>query len=138
MTITLSKSKLFVHQFFPKISWYWWGIGGYLSLMLLLPILALTLYAGNLSFSEIWRIATDPVALSAYEVTFTTAFCAAAFNGIAGVAVAWVLVRYRFPGKRISDRPRVNFPAFGTVRLCRGCSHWHGDVIGFSALSCGN
>jgi len=103
MTITLSKSKPFFNQFFPKIPWYWWGIGGYLSLMLLLPILALTLYAGNLSFSEIWRIATDPVALSAYEVTFTTAFFAAAFNGIAGVAVAWVLVRYRFPGKRIVD-----------------------------------
>ena len=71
--------------------------------MLLLPILALILFTTNLSWAEIWRITTDPVALYAYRVTFFTAIYASSINGIAGVAVAWVLVRYRFPGKEIID-----------------------------------
>lgn len=89
---------------FPKkIPWYWWGIGGYLGVMLFLPLAAVVLYTQRLSASEIWRIATTPVALAAYEVTFSTALFAAVFNGITGVAIAWVLIRYQFPGKRIID-----------------------------------
>ncbi|EDZ92288.1 ABC-type sulfate transport system permease component-like protein [Limnospira maxima CS-328] len=71
--------------------------------MLLLPILALISFTANLTWAEIWRITTHPVALSAYRVTFFTAIYATSINGIAGVAVAWVLVRYRFPGKEIID-----------------------------------
>ncbi|NMG57145.1 MULTISPECIES: sulfate ABC transporter permease subunit CysT [Cyanophyceae] len=86
-----------------KIPWYWWGIGGYLSIMLFLPLAAVVLYTQRLSLSEIWRIATTPVALAAYEVTFSTALFAALFNGLTGVGIAWVLIRYEFPGKRIID-----------------------------------
>ncbi|ULB47867.1 sulfate ABC transporter permease subunit CysT [Limnospira fusiformis KN01] len=103
MITTSSKTPSSLTRFLPKIPWYWWGIGGYLSIMLLLPILALILFTTNLSWAEIWRITTDPVALYAYRVTFFTAIYASSINGIAGVAVAWVLVRYRFPGKEIID-----------------------------------
>ncbi|MBD1849576.1 sulfate ABC transporter permease subunit CysT [Leptolyngbya sp. FACHB-711] len=75
----------------------------YLAVMLLLPIVALFMKASSLSLSKIWQIATDPVALSAYDVTFTTSLAAAGVNGIAGVIIAWVLVRYEFPGKRFLD-----------------------------------
>lgn len=103
MVTPLSISPSSLTRFLPKIPWYWWGIGSYLSIMLLLPILALILFTTNLTWAEIWRISTHPVALSAYRVTFFTAIYASSINGIAGVAVAWVLVRYRFPGKEIID-----------------------------------
>jgi sulfate transport system permease protein len=61
------------------------------------------LKASTLNLEEIWRIATDPVALSTYNVTFLTALVAAAINGFAGLIVAWVLVRYEFPGRRYLD-----------------------------------
>ncbi|MCU0524938.1 MAG: sulfate ABC transporter permease subunit CysT [Elainella sp. Prado103] len=75
----------------------------YLILMLLVPTIALFLKAATLSPAEIWRIATSPIALSAYNVTFGTALVAGAINGIAGLVIAWVLVRYAFFGKRLID-----------------------------------
>jgi sulfate transport system permease protein len=81
-----------------------WGITiGYLSLMLFLPVTALLLKASTASPSEFWRIATSPIALSAYDVTFFTALIAALINGVFGTLIAWVLVRYDFPLKRIVD-----------------------------------
>jgi sulfate/thiosulfate transport system permease protein len=80
-----------------KVTWV------YLIVMLFLPGAALILKAATLSPAKIWEIATSPVALSAYNVTFVTAFIAAAINGFAGVAVAWVLVRYEFPFRKILD-----------------------------------
>jgi sulfate transport system permease protein len=76
---------------------------GYLFVMLLLPVAALVLKSLTLSPAEIWRIATSPMALSAYEVTFVTALFAGAINGLAGLIIAWVLIRYEFPAKRIVD-----------------------------------
>lgn len=86
-----------------NLSWPWRITWLYLSIMLFLPTVALILRASTLNPSEIWRIATDPVALSAYNVTFVTALVAAAINGLAGLVTAWVLVRYEFPGKKIVD-----------------------------------
>ncbi len=76
---------------------------GYLLLMLGVPLLALFSRAFSTSPSEFWRIATAPIALSAYEVTFVTAFVTAMINGVFGTIVAWVLVKYEFPGKRLID-----------------------------------
>jgi sulfate/thiosulfate transport system permease protein len=76
---------------------------GYLILMLGLPLLALFSKAFTTTPSAFWRIATAPIALSAYEVTFVTAFITATINGVFGTIVAWVLVKYEFPGKRIID-----------------------------------
>lgn len=64
---------------------------------------ALLLKASTKNPIEFWQIATSSVALSAYEITFVTALIAAAINGIFGTLVAWVLVRYDFPLKRIID-----------------------------------
>lgn len=86
-----------------KMPWSWQVTWAYLSIMLFLPIVALLWKASELGWSDIWRIATHPVALSAYDVTFVTAFFTAVINGVAGLAIAWVMVRYSFPGKRILD-----------------------------------
>jgi sulfate/thiosulfate transport system permease protein len=85
----------------PSIPWI--VTFGYLGFMLLLPMSALFFKAFSSSPEEFWQIATSEVAISAYNVTFVTAFLAAALNGIFGTLLAWVLVRYQFPGKRIVD-----------------------------------
>lgn len=71
--------------------------------MLLLPISAMILKASTTSPAEFWRIATSPIALSAYNVTFVTALVAALIDGLFGTLIAWVLVRYTFPLKKAID-----------------------------------
>jgi sulfate/thiosulfate transport system permease protein len=82
-------------------SWPWRITIGYLIIMLLLPIAALVTKTLTIDAGKFWKIATDPIAISAYEVTFVTAFAAALINGVFGTLVAWVLVRYDFPFKKI-------------------------------------
>ena len=84
-------------------SWTWRVTWFYLIVFLFLPMAALVLKALTLNPAEIWRIATDPVAISTYNVTFFTALVASIINGFAGLIIAWVLVRYEFPGKRFLD-----------------------------------
>lgn len=84
-------------------SWAWRVTVVYLSIMLLLPVSAMFLKASTESPANFWRIATSPIAMSAYDVTFTTALGAALLNGLFGTLIAWVLVRYDFPGKRIIE-----------------------------------
>lgn len=86
-----------------KVSLPWYVTLGYLSLILVLPVAALFWKSSSLTLADFWRIATSPVALSAYDVTFTTALIAAIINGIFGLLIAWVLVRYDFPFRRIID-----------------------------------
>jgi sulfate transport system permease protein len=86
-----------------QMSLPWRVTWAYLAVMLFLPTLAMVLKAGTLTLPEIWKIAIAPVALATYNVTFTTALLASLLNGVAGVAIAWVLVRYPFPGKKILD-----------------------------------
>ncbi|MBW4460380.1 MAG: sulfate ABC transporter permease subunit CysT [Nodosilinea sp. WJT8-NPBG4] len=83
--------------------WTWRVTWFYLILFLFLPMAALVLKSLTLNPAEIWRIATDPVAISTYNVTFFTALVASIINGFAGLIIAWVLVRYEFPGKRFLD-----------------------------------
>lgn len=92
-----------------KLSWPWRITWSYLAFFLFLPMSALVLKASSISPVEIWRIATDPVVLSAYNVTFMTALAATVLNGFAGLLVAWVLVRYDFFGKRFLDAV-IDFP----------------------------
>ncbi|WP_263971148.1 sulfate ABC transporter permease subunit CysT [Leptolyngbya sp. PCC 6406] len=75
----------------------------HLSIILLLPIAALALRATSLSPAEFWQLATTPIALSTYSITFGTAIVAAVINGFGGTLTAWVLVRYEFPFKRVLD-----------------------------------
>ncbi len=86
-----------------QLSWPWRITFGYLTIMLLLPVAALILKASTEKPIDFWRIATSPVALSTYDVTFTTSLLAALINGVFGLLIAWVLVRYDFPLKRFVD-----------------------------------
>jgi len=86
-----------------KIPYAWIVTWTYLIVILLIPIAALFLKAASATPEEIWRIATSDIALSTYEITFVTALWAGGIGGIFGTLVAWVLVRYDFPGKRIID-----------------------------------
>ena len=75
----------------------------YLSLIVLIPLAGLFIDAASIGWTEIWGAVTDPRALAAYRLSFGAAFAAAFVNVVFGTVVAWVLVRYRFPGKRIVD-----------------------------------
>jgi sulfate/thiosulfate transport system permease protein len=75
----------------------------YLSLIVLMPISTILLKTATLSWSEFWGTVTSARTLAAYRLSLETAWIAASVNVISGLLVAWVLVRYRFPGKRIID-----------------------------------
>ena len=75
----------------------------YLSLLVLIPLGGLVLKTTDLSWAQFWQTVTTPRALATYKLTLGTAFGAAAINTLFGLIVAWVLVRYTFPGKRFVD-----------------------------------
>lgn len=75
----------------------------YLSLIVLLPLIVLVWRASGLGLDGIWRVATTPRVMAALEVSFVTSLLAALLNGVFGTLVAWVLVRYDFPGRRLLD-----------------------------------
>jgi sulfate transport system permease protein len=75
----------------------------WLSLIVLVPLAVLVFRAFELGPSELWRIISDDRTRAALRVSFGLSFLAAIVNGFAGLLVAWVLVRYRFPGRRLLD-----------------------------------
>jgi len=75
----------------------------YLSLLILLPLSGLAFKASSLSLQQFWDVASGERALASYRVTFGAALLAASINAVFGLIVAWVLVRYQFPGKRLVD-----------------------------------
>ncbi|HEU4616918.1 MAG TPA: sulfate ABC transporter permease subunit CysT [Gammaproteobacteria bacterium] len=75
----------------------------FLSAIVLIPIAALVLKAASLPAAELFRIATDPRALASYRLSFGASLLAAALNAVFGLVVAWTLVRYDFPGRRLLD-----------------------------------
>jgi sulfate transport system permease protein len=85
------------------LPWTWRITLGYLTIMLFIPIMAMFLKAGTESPAKFWEIATNDLALATYNVTFVTSLFAALLNGVFGTLIAWVLVRYDFPFKRIID-----------------------------------
>lgn len=75
----------------------------YLSLIVLIPLAALAIKSADLSAAQWWKTVSDPRVVASYRLSLTTAFVAAAVNFVFGLLLAWVLVRYEFPGKRIID-----------------------------------
>ncbi len=75
----------------------------YLCLIVLIPLSGLFFSSFNLSLSEILEIVTDERVVASYKVTFGCSLIAALINLVLGLILAWVLVRYRFPGKRLMD-----------------------------------
>jgi sulfate transport system permease protein len=75
----------------------------YLGAIVLLPLCALVFKAADVGFAQLIAIISSPRTLSAIRVTLTAAFIATVFNAVYGLALAWVLARYEFPGKRVLD-----------------------------------
>jgi sulfate transport system permease protein len=75
----------------------------YLSLIVLIPLAALGLKTATLTWEQFWGVMTDARVLAAYRLSFGAAFLAALVNLFAGLLLAWVLVRYTFPAKRLVD-----------------------------------
>jgi len=75
----------------------------YLGLVVLIPLSALLFKTFGLTWDQFWSAVTAPRVLASYRLTFGASLLAAAINGVFGLIVAWVLVRYPFPGKRIVD-----------------------------------
>ncbi|WP_127584977.1 sulfate ABC transporter permease subunit CysT [Paenibacillus koleovorans] len=75
----------------------------YLSLIVLVPISAIFIKTSGMGWEKFWVTVTDPRVIAAYKISFGTAFGAALVNSIFGFIVAWVLVRYTFPGKKLID-----------------------------------
>lgn len=75
----------------------------YLSLLVLIPFAGLFSAALGLTVREFWQTIIDPRVVASFQLTFGASFLAATINMFCGFAVAWVLVRYRFPGRRLFD-----------------------------------
>ena len=75
----------------------------YLSLLVLIPLSATFLKASSLTWQQFWHIASSHRAVASYKLSFGASGIAATVNLLFGLIVAWVLVRYNFPGKRLFD-----------------------------------
>jgi len=75
----------------------------YLSFMVLIPLAGLFLKSAELTWAQYWHIVSGPRAVASYALTLGTSATAAGVNAVFGLLVAWVLVRYPFPGHRIVD-----------------------------------
>jgi len=75
----------------------------YTGLIVLLPLAALFLRSATLGWEELWQKVTEPRVVASYRLSFGAALTAALINAGGGFVVAWTLVRYRFPGRRLLD-----------------------------------
>ncbi|PWA12287.1 sulfate ABC transporter permease subunit CysT [Pueribacillus theae] len=75
----------------------------YISLLVLLPLSMIFFYTSMMSWSEFWETIVEPRVVESYKLSFGASFIAACINAIFGVIIAWVLVRYQFPGKKLID-----------------------------------
>lgn len=75
----------------------------YLCLIVLIPLSATFVKSAGMGWEAFWRTITSPRVIASYQVSFGASFAAALINAVAGLLIAWVLVRYRFPGKRLID-----------------------------------
>ena len=75
----------------------------YLSLLVMIPLAGLFLKSATINWSQFWAAATDPRVVASYKLTFGASLIGATINAVFGLIVAWVLVRYSFPGKNLVD-----------------------------------
>src|SRR5215203_3292425 len=81
----------------------------YLTLLVMIPLAALVLRTAQLTWGEFWHVVTDPFVVASLKLSFQASLAAALINSVFGLIVAWVLVRYPFPGRRLFDAV-VDFP----------------------------
>src|SRR3989344_9645266 len=86
----------------------------YLSIIVLIPLSALIFKTFTLTWEQFWAAISAPRVMASYRLTFGASFLAALVNLVFGLLIAWGLVRYKFPGKKIVDavgaRPRALAP----------------------------
>jgi sulfate transport system permease protein len=75
----------------------------YLLLIVLIPLSGLPIRTASMGWEAFWAAVADPRVVASYRLTLTSSFLAACTNGLFGLLVAWVLVRYDFPGRRLID-----------------------------------
>ncbi|HYO23479.1 MAG TPA: sulfate ABC transporter permease subunit CysT [Lacipirellulaceae bacterium] len=75
----------------------------YLSVIVIVPLSALFLKTAGMGWPDFWKAAWNPRVIASYKLTFGTSLVAATINAVLGFVVAWTLVRYRFPGRRLLD-----------------------------------
>jgi sulfate transport system permease protein len=75
----------------------------YLSLLVLIPLATVFLRTAELTPAEFWQVASSPRVLASYRISFGLSLLAAAINALFGLILAWSLVRYTFPGKKLVD-----------------------------------
>src|SRR3982751_6464324 len=92
----------------------------YLALIVLIPLLVLFIQAAGVGWGKIWAELSNPRTLAAFRVSFGIAFMAVLLNAVFGLLIAWVLVRYRFPGRRFVDA-LIDLP-FGLPTAVAGIS----------------
>jgi len=72
-------------------------------LILLLPISALLMQLSKMTLAQYWEVISNPQLVAAYKVTLLSAAVASLFNAVFGMIMAWILTRYRFPGRTLLD-----------------------------------
>ncbi|MDD3353384.1 sulfate ABC transporter permease subunit CysT [Zoogloea sp.] len=75
----------------------------YLSLLVLIPLAAVFLKTTTLGFEQFWSVVTSPRVVASYKLSFGASLLAASINAVFGLMLAWALVRYSFPGKKLID-----------------------------------
>jgi sulfate transport system permease protein len=75
----------------------------YLCLIVIVPLMTLPARTATMTWEAFWRAITDPQVVASYQLSIGASLIAAAINALFGLIVAWVLVRYRFPGRRLVD-----------------------------------
>jgi len=75
----------------------------YLCLIVIIPLMTLPARTASMTFDAFWNTVTDPLVVASYKLSVGASLIAASINAVFGLVVAWVLVRYSFPGKRIID-----------------------------------
>jgi sulfate/thiosulfate transport system permease protein len=75
----------------------------YLSVIVLIPLSALFFKSAGMGWADFWKAAWNPRVVASYKLTFGASLIAATINAVMGFVVAWTLVRYRFPGRRLLD-----------------------------------
>lgn len=113
----------------------------YVGVIILLPVIALALKGAEIGPARFWDIVTAPRTLAALRLTVTAAALATAFNAFYGLLMAWVLVRYRFPGRRLLDAmmdiPFALPTAVAGLALTALFSEngWYGQVLAPAGIS---
>lgn len=108
----------------------------YLGLLVLLPISALVLYSVNhLSAAEFWQVVSQPRVVASFRLSFVATLIGATLNALFGLILAWVLVRYSFPGRRLVDAlidlPFAMPTAVSGIALCAifAPNGWIGKLV---------